>query len=386
MRILLISEFFPSGKDLKFSGGVETRTFFIAKYLARKHRVIVLAARTTGTKAKERLFGFTILRIAPTRSYKASAGDIFSRIRFIKNSINFGKSQDVDIVDGGNYICHFIAKQIANNKKIPVVAWYPDVWLNSWLKNAGFYGLLGELLERFNLARGFNTYIAISKQTANKLKKYAKNKLEVIPCGVEKKEFERSLQKFTNPTILCVSRLTRYKNIKTLILGFAHLSARLKNARLVIVGTGPQEKYLKSLVKSLNISSKVKFYSTLARKDLIKLYKSSHVFSLSSFVEGFGISIIEAAAAGLPYVASDIAVFREITRNGQGGFLVDLNDPLAFSEKFYNLINNQSLYKKKSREVQSLSKTYSWHQIAQKTESVYMKAMNKYNKNLRRIN
>ncbi len=376
MRILLICEFFPSGKDLKFSGGVETRTFFIAKYLAKNHKVIVLAARTTGTKPKEKMFGFTIFRIGPKRNYTASVGHILSRIKFIKNAISFGRSLNVDIIDSGNYICHFIAKQIANHKKIPIVAWYPDVWLNAWIKNAGFYGFFGELLERLNLSRSFDTYIAISKETANKLKKYT-NELQVIPCGIDEKEFSQHTPKFNDPTIICVSRLIKYKNLKTLIFSFTHLSTRLKNARLVIVGSGPEEKNLKNLTKSLNISSKVKFYSSLPRKNLINLYKSSHIFCLPSLVEGFGIATIEAAGCGLPYVASNIAVFREVTRNGSGGFLVDPNKPLAFSEKFYDLINNRSLYIAKSKKAQRLSKIYSWSEIALETESVYLKLLNK---------
>ena len=217
MRILLVCEFFPAGKNLRFSGGVEARTFFIAKYLAEKYKVAVLAARLNGTPAKEKMFGFTIFRIGPKRDYTATVGNIPTRIKFIKNAIDFGKSLDVDIVDGGNHICHFIAKQISIYKKIPAVAWYPDVWLGSWIKNTGPLGLFGEILERLNLALGFDGYIAISKQTAQKLKEHIKDKINIIGCGVEEKEFVTKFKKFQNPTIVCVSRLTKYKNIKTLI-------------------------------------------------------------------------------------------------------------------------------------------------------------------------
>ncbi|OGE03728.1 hypothetical protein A3B51_00625 [Candidatus Curtissbacteria bacterium RIFCSPLOWO2_01_FULL_41_18] len=371
MKILLITEFFPTGKNLKFSGGVEARTFFIAKYLAEKHEVAVLAARLNGTPAKEKMFGFTIFRIGPKRDYTATVGNILMRIKFIKNAIDFGKSLDADIIDGGNYICHFIAKQISIYKKIPAVAWYPDIWLNAWIKNTGFYGLIGEFLERLNLSQGFDAYIAISKETANKLKKYANNGLQVIPCGIDQKEFALTSKKFNNPTIICVSRLIKYKNLKTLIFAFAHLNTMLPTSRLIIIGSGPEEKSLKNLAKSLNISSKVKFLSNLTRSQLISLYKSSHVFCLPSLVEGFGIATIEAAAAGLPYVNSDIPIQKEVTRNGQGGFLVDPKKPLAFSQKFYKLLTKPHLYQEKSTQAKHLSANYQWQVIAQKTESVY---------------
>lgn len=371
MKILLVCEFFPYGKDLRFSGGVEARTFFIAKHLAKKHKIIVLASQPAGTPAKERLFGFDVYRIGPQRNYSASVGHLFSRLMFIKNAISAAQNLDIDIVDGGNYIAHFIAKKVAKAKKIPAVAWYPDVWAGDWVKNTGIYGIFGEVLERLNLLLGFDAYIAISKQTAQKLERFAKVKSKIIYCGVDKGEFQQAGKKFKNPTIICVSRLAKYKNIKILILAFAHLQSKVKEARLVIVGTGPQEKNLKSMVKSLHITPKVKFFSNLPRKKLIDLYKSSHIFCLPSIVEGFGIATIEAAAAGLPYVNSYIPIQREITRNGLGGFLVEPFSALSYSQKFQELIENRTLYAQKSRRAQKLASFYSWQNIAKETENVY---------------
>ncbi len=377
MKILLITEFFPTGKDLRFSGGVEARTFFVARGLAKKHEIKVLTSLIKGSPLSERMFGFEIIRVAPKRNYDASVGHMFSRMLFIKNAIDAGKSINADIVDGGNYISHFIAKRIATNKKVPIVAWYPDVWLNTWIKNAGIYGLFGEVLERLNLSFGFDAYITISNQTAQKLKKFVKNKIHIIYCGVDKNEFKNKAKKSNNPTIICVSRLSEYKNIKALIFAFAHLSVKVKQARLIIVGRGPQEKCLKNQTKALKISAKVKFLSDLPRKELVDLYKSSHIFSLPSIVEGFGIATIEAAAAGLPYVNSDITVQKEITKNGQGGYLVDSKNPLNFSQKFQLLLNNPDLYKKKSLESKRLSALYNWESIIKKTESVYYSLLDK---------
>ena len=371
MRILLICEFFPTGKDLRFSGGVEARTFFVAKYLSKKHKITVLASRTIGTPTKERISGFDVYRVGPPRDYTASVGHLISRLIFVKNAIKFANGLDLDIVDGGNYIAHFIAKRIAKAKKIPAVAWYPDVWLGEWFRNAGIYGIFGEILERYNLRSNFDSYIAISQHTANKLNRFVKKKTKIIYCGVDKNEFVGNLKKFKDPTIICVSRLAKYKNIKTLILAFAHLHLTIKNANLIIVGTGPEENNLKDLAKSLKISASVKFLSNLPRKELINLYKSSHIFSLPSIVEGFGIATIEAAAAGLPYVNSNIPIQKEITKNGQGGFLVEPFSALSYSQKLHLLIKNNSIYIQKSKQSQKLAGLYSWQKIAEETENVY---------------
>ena len=371
MKILLVSEFFPTGKDLKFSGGVEARTFFIAKHLAKKHQIYVIASRSLTSPKVEKMFGFTVYRVGPRRSYMATVGDLLKRIYFVKDAISFGTTLDIEVIDGSNFISHLITKVIAKRKKIPSVAWYPDVWIGSWFKNAGFLGIFGEILERLNLFLGSDSYIAISRETAKKLKKQVKGKINVIPCGVDPKEFATSTEKFENPTIICISRLAGYKNLKTLIFAFAHLSTKIKNARLIIIGTGPEYKNLRNLAKALKITPKVKFLANLPRKDLIKLIKSSHIFSLPSLVEGFGISTIESASAGLPYIISDIAVHREVTKGGRGGFLADSHDPLSFSKRFYELLSNRNLYIEKSHEALQLAKFYNWDKIARDTEKVY---------------
>lgn len=376
MKILLVTEFFPSGKDLRFSGGVEARAFFIAKFLAKNHKVSVITSRDQHQPKMEKMFGFIVYRIGPKRGYTASASHLISRILFVKNAIQFGKNLKSDIVDGSNYISHFIAKQIAVYKKIPIVAWYPDVWVSNWIKNVGLYGIFGEALERYNLFRGFNSYIAISKYTESKLKRFAKNNINVVYCGIDQEEFTSKISKFKEPTIICISRLTKYKNIETLILSFAYLLSKVKNTKLIIVGTGPEENKLIKLTRNLKISKSIRFLNNLPRKDLIVLLKSSHIFSLPSVVEGFGIATIEAAAANLPYVNSSIPIHKEITQNGFGGFLVNPKKPLDFSNKLYILLTNKQTYRQKSEQAKKLSSNYSWKEAALKTEEIYKSLVN----------
>ncbi len=372
MKILLISEFFPVGKDLKFSGGVEARTYYLAKYLSLDHNVTVLTSKLKGAPTKEKTSGFTVLRVGPRRNYSATVGSIASRILFIREAIITAKNLDCDIVDGSNFITHFIAKRIASYKKIPYVAWYPDVWIGSWIKNTGIVGILGELLERFNLAYGASAYIAISKSTAKKLSGKVNTKIELVPCGIDEAEFKGKHQKSNIPTIICISRLAKYKNIKDLVLAFAFILRKVKNARLVIVGTGPESKNLKNLAKNLKLDGKVKFLANLPRKELIDLYLSSSIFCLPSSVEGFGISVVEAAAAGTPYIVSDIGVFKEVTKNGQGGFIFKLGDIASLAEKLEKLLMDKALYKIKQADGKRLAKNYLWPAIAKETEKIYL--------------
>lgn len=370
MKILLLCEFFPVGEGLKFSGGVEARTYFLAKYLATKHEVTVLTSRVAGPR-KEKINGFTVLRVGNKRRYLAAAGGLLERINFIRQAITVAKTIDADIVDGSNFLTHFIAKRISLHTKIPSVAWYPDVWLGQWTKNTGIIGILGEALERFNLANGFDAYIAISKSTAKKLSAKIKKNISIIPCGVDKNEFKDNPKKSDVPTIICVSRLAKYKNIKDLVMAFALVSQKIKKAKLIIVGSGPESKNLKDLVKNLKLQRKTQFLSSLPRRQLLNLYLSSSVFCLPSQVEGFGIVVVEAAAAKTPYVISDIDVFKEVTQNGKGGLLFKLGDAKDLADKLEMLLTDKNLYHAKQKEGGQLVKNYLWEDIAKKTQKVY---------------
>lgn len=376
MKILIVSEFFPSGKNLKFSGGVETRNFYIAKKLAKKHSITILTSRTNTSQKTRRIFNFKIIHTGPLRSYNPTVGDLIARISFINDAIKIGKSLDIDIVEGTNFISHFIAKQIATKKQIPAVAWYPDVWVGQWVTHVGPLGVFGEILERINLKRGLDSYIAISKTTADKLKGRVNKKIKIIPCGVDIDEFNTASKKRSG-TILCISRLAKYKRVKTLILAFALLAKDHKNLHLNIVGTGPEYPKLKDLIGALHLKNKITFFSNLPRKDVVKLLKLSEFFCLPSEVEGFGISVIEALAAQTPYVISNIDVFKEVTKNGQGGLLFDLENPVDLAQKIEKLLKNKNLYRRKVNEGQKLIKSYSWSQIADLTEQVYLKHFSK---------
>ena len=220
MKVLLVSDFFPRGKDLKFSGGVEARTFFLAKNLAKNNQITVICTRQPKTKRSERMFGFKILRVGPVISYNSGTPSAFEtpkRLAFIMSAIKAGKQLDIDIVDGGNFNDHFIAKVIASNKKIPVVFWYPDVFIGQWVKTSGFLGgLAGFLLEKINLFFSADFFIAISKVTMNKLIAAGVDKTKVItiPCGIEASEFKQKVKKAKIPQIICISRLVSYKRIK----------------------------------------------------------------------------------------------------------------------------------------------------------------------------
>ena len=90
MKILLVTDFFPVGRDIRFSGGVEARSFYVAKNLAKKHKVSIITSRLPGTKEIEKVYGFTVYRPGPVIDYNSGSPtvlDFHKKMKFILEAI-----------------------------------------------------------------------------------------------------------------------------------------------------------------------------------------------------------------------------------------------------------------------------------------------------------
>jgi len=171
---------------------------------------------------------------------------------------------------------------------------------------------------------------------------------------LSKESLETKYQKiFEYPVIINIGSLIRQKGQWHLIRAFREAKNRIKDLKLVILGEGELESYLKGLVKNLDLEKDVYFLGW--QKNPFKFLVKSKLFVFPSLWEGFGIAILEAMACGLPVISSDCNFGpREILapdtnldyqlkniEYGQYGILVPVcdrkfsraNDPLTKDEK-----------------------------------------------------
>ena len=110
MKILFLTEFFPSSSQLIFTGGVEARTFFIAQALAKKEKVIVLCRKTKELKRNKKLANLTIYPCGlPVLNIEANFFSLFERTIFIISSFFKGLKTDFDLVEGSNFVSYLPA-------------------------------------------------------------------------------------------------------------------------------------------------------------------------------------------------------------------------------------------------------------------------------------
>lgn len=395
MKILLITEFFPNEKK-NFSGGVEVRTYYLAKHLAKKNEVTIICRRRKDEFVKEQLENVKIIRLGRQISkVEANFYSIFSRGIFIIQSLRCGLKQQADLVEGSNFICLISAFIIAKIKKIPAIAWYPDIYGREWIKNFGILtGSFGLFLETLGLLLPWDHIIALSQQTKKKLiLRHLEDPLVVRPRHPESKpkdplhnpnnyisviyggvdiNFIKKIKtkKYNQPTICCISRLVPYKNVDCLIKATALIKESIPNINCIIIGKGPEKRKLIKLIRELEINKNVYFKEDLSYKQLITILKSSHVFCLPSRIEGFGLVTIEALVSGIPYVIADTPINKEVTKN-LGGLYFKSGNTNDLSKKIITLLKDKKTSREYVEKGKKLVKKYSWSVISRKTEEIY---------------
>jgi len=126
-----------------------------------------------------------------------------------------------------------------------------------------------------------------------------------------------------------VGRLNWAKDLPTMVRAFAQLHARRPDSALVLVGDGALRAELEGLAAAQGIAAHVHFLGD--RSDVRELLQGFDVFAMSSVTEGYSIALLEAAATGLPIVATAVGGNAEIALDGVNGRIVPPGDPSALA-------------------------------------------------------
>ncbi|MCX7766807.1 MAG: glycosyltransferase [Candidatus Sumerlaeia bacterium] len=177
-----------------------------------------------------------------------------------------------------------------------------------------------------------------------------RDKCKVMPLGINLNEFqltdavrtraEALRQKIGAPIVIFVGVLRYYKGLHFLIEAMRDVPARL-----VIVGSGPEEMRLRQLAQELGIAPKIIFTGEVSDAEKICYLYASDIFCLPSHLpsEAYGISQIEAMACGLPVVSTALDTgVPFVNKDGESGIVVPPSDPRALAYAINSLLNDES--------------------------------------------
>jgi len=141
--------------------------------------------------------------------------------------------------------------------------------------------------------------------------------------------------------ILMASRFSREKNIGLAVSAMPEVLKERPGAGLVILGAGAGKEKIIKKINKLGLNQKIKLENWT--NDLAAHYKSADLFLLTSNYEGWGMSLIEAMASGLPVITTDVGCTRETLRHEENGLVAPVGDKRSLAMEIIRIINDKDL-------------------------------------------
>jgi len=215
--------------------------------------------------------------------------------------------------------------------------------------------------------------IAVSAAAVQTVSRHFGGEYTIIPNGVDIGRFSAtaSARDERTFTILFVGRLEPRKGAKYLLRALPRILREVPRARLVVVGSGPMSGYYRSHLPE-GVEDRVVFTGRVSGDVLTRHYAEADVFcSPAMGGESFGIVLIEAMAAGAAVVASDIAGYRDVVRDGATGLLVRRGDPDSIAAAIVRLARDGELRRRLIESAGSEVRQYSWDRVTGRISDVY---------------
>ncbi len=222
--------------------------------------------------------------------------------------------------------------------------------------------------------------IAPSKNVLRLLDDYGVSQpVEVIPTPVRLEAFAQGEADWVRQkhgldagerVLVYVGRLALEKDIGFLLRAFRRVLAQEPNCKLMLVGSGPEEKNLRQLVEEQGLDGRVVFTGYVEHLQIPDYLAAADVFVFASKTETQGLSLLEAMAAGLPVVAVRSWATEDMITQGVDGILTE-NDEAAFAAAVMRLLADGEQHQALAQQARRTAQRYSIEACAERLERAY---------------
>ncbi len=337
-------------------GGVERHVQEIAERLARRHEVEVITAdRFGGLSKSEEINGVRV-----TRFRSLSPGDAYFAAPQI---CSYLKKGGFDVVHAHNYhaLPALFACRACKGERLIFTPHYHGLGSTPFrdMLNKPYRKVGSRIFERAEKIICVSNY-----ERSLVIKDFGfEEKIEVIPNGINLDDIEGA-EPFEHDgrLILYIGRLDRYKNVDRAVEAMKYLPEDL---HFYIGGTGIYRDDLKILIEKLDLADRVKLLGFVPEEDKYRWMKACDLFINLSSVEAFGMTVLEALAAGAPVVVSAAGGLGEFAEKFEG--VRSINVGSAPPDALARLMEESI-----GIEVMEDLRKYDWRNIAARVEKAYM--------------
>jgi glycosyltransferase involved in cell wall biosynthesis len=201
--------------------------------------------------------------------------------------------------------------------------------------------------------------VTVSESTRKDLASLGFKAVFVVSEGLDFEPLEELHERASNPVIIFAGRLKKAKRPDDAIEAFRIVRKRIPTAELWIIGNG----YLKDRLMRVAPEG-ASFFSPASNEERRELIKKAWVLVNPSVREGFGLNVVEANALGVPGIAYDVAGLRDSIIDGKTGLLVKSGETETLAAAVTQVLTNDALRTKLSKEALVYSKSFSWDRVA----------------------
>ncbi|OGD63386.1 hypothetical protein A2160_02805 [Candidatus Beckwithbacteria bacterium RBG_13_42_9] len=276
-------------------------------------------------------------------------------------------------VHGSNTLDIFNNRILRGSLNASSFSWQFKYWLEKWLLSGIKYDA------QISVASNFLKYSNINK------------KIYIIPNGVDINKFKVQSSYLRRQTkfkvkkkkqgikyrLLFVGRLERIKGVDVLLKALARIKNQLPGFELRVIGKGVEESNLRGLSNELELNNNVFFMGEIKGKELINEYLEADLFVLPSLTEGQPLTLLEAWAARLPVLVTNVGDNSQLVKNGKNGFLVEPGKTIALANSLLEAFKQMRKWSRLGEEGFLLVKNqYTWEKVAKKTHQLYQNLIN----------
>lgn len=350
LRVLVLNERDPRHPK---AGGAELHVHEIFRRLAAQGvRVTQLVSGFAGGAAQETLDGVELRRLGNLAAYYPRAALACARetrrgeydvVAECLNKVPFYAPVYSAVPVLG--ICHHLFGEVAFQQvawPIAAAVWSAERFIPALYRGCEIVSISESSKEEL-VARGLD-----------------EKRIRVSYCGIERPDFEPDTDAPRKPLVTYLGRLEAYKNVDVMLRAMALLSDRFPDAQILVIGRGGEQARLEVLARELGLEKRTRFTGFVSDEERNALLSKTRVCVCPSEKEGWGLTVIEANATGTPVVARDAPGLRESVRHGETGFLVSAPSPEQFAERIGELLADDALATRMSREALLWSKKFDW--------------------------
>ncbi|HEV2449107.1 MAG TPA: glycosyltransferase family 4 protein [Thermoplasmata archaeon] len=321
MRVLQVAPFF-----YPHAGGVESHVRGISRELARQgHSVIVLTSRhDPALPEREEFEGYTILR--------TPCWGVWFNTPVNPEVGRWARELGADVahLHFPPPLTPYFAARGLDHSAVPVcVTYHCDLYLAT-----AFGRLATELFNHVflpSILRRADRVIVHTESYGQTSRGLGGRPFEVIPSSVDLLRFRPDVDGSAvrerlglgeGPVLAFAGRLVPHKGLEPLLRAVSRLPPKV---RLLVVGRGPELPAMQELARRLGIAERVRFCSEVSDAELPAYLRAADLFVFPSTnrLEGFGLAVAEAMAAGLPVIVTDMPGVREVIQPGREGLLTE---------------------------------------------------------------